>query len=171
MKRVLLIFTVLFGAIIFISSCSKYDDNPAISLKTKNNRLAGEWDLIHYDYSYNRNGELSTAWFGGSSMNEEDEEGSEKYPYSLTITIDKDGTYEWFEMEDGEIYKATANWTWMDGNSSKEQLLFLDEGYVFDIIKLTKEELILEYNYTYQSSYDGEVTDATSTRKWIFQKQ
>ena len=39
-------------------SCSKYEDGPAFSIRTKNSRLVGEWEVVKID------GQNSNAYFG-----------------------------------------------------------------------------------------------------------
>ena len=56
-------------ALLFMASCSKFEDGPAISLRSKENRLTGKWKLIKWTEkgedvtSINTNGEDITYEF------------------------------------------------------------------------------------------------------------
>lgn len=45
MKRTVIILFILAISAILFSSCGKYEDGPALSLRTKKARLKGTWDL------------------------------------------------------------------------------------------------------------------------------
>jgi hypothetical protein len=117
-------------AIVF-TGCGKYEDGPAFSLRSKNARLQGEWEMTEAegpDFTYN--GSVYTYIDGFS------------YPYTYSMTLEKDGTFESEERIDGTLDVDKGYWSWMDGASSKE-LLSLPNFDVLKVVKLTSKELVV----------------------------
>jgi hypothetical protein len=171
--------TLLFSALLlcflaFFNGCKKYEDGPLLSLKFKNARIAGEWVLNEYSYVRTTDEDTTTLTFDGSIMyffgkayNGWDYvDTSYSYSYSMSLTIDKNGTYKWYEVENGQISKWEALWSWLDGASGKEMLLLANDG-IFAIKRLTDKELIIT-----ESSYDADGTFFRITEsQWIFEKK
>jgi hypothetical protein len=45
MKKLIVFSLVVFFAMVSFNSCKKYEDGPRLSLRSKTNRLVGEWKL------------------------------------------------------------------------------------------------------------------------------
>ena len=101
-----------------VLGCSKYDDGPAFSLASKNNRLCREWELDRINGQRNTDGEI--IW-----------------------EFEKDGDFLYTYIYDGYNYTTSGEWSWEDG---KESLIFRIDGEIIesDISRLTSEELWLK---------------------------
>lgn len=115
--------TLLATVFLLGTSCSKYEEGPAFSLRTKKARLAGEWKADKY---VSEEGETSNA---------NNDEG--------TVEFDKDGTLiykyegisisgEWEFTKDKEYLEITIEFF---GQQDTEEM---------KIIKLKNDELWLE---------------------------
>jgi hypothetical protein len=108
-------------------SCKKYEDGPAFTLKSKNSRLVGEWEVVEID---------------GIKL------GSGSFSVDLNLEFDKDGdfsfnqSYSYYGYSYSYSYKG--DWEW---NSNKESLEISMPGSPsedWDILRLTKDELWFE---------------------------
>ena len=101
-----------------VLGCSKYDDGPAFSLASKNNRLCREWELDRVNGQRNTDGEI--IW-----------------------EFEKDGDFLITYIYDGYNYTNSGEWSWEDG---KESLKLRIDGQIIesDISRLTSEELWLK---------------------------
>lgn len=102
-----------------VLGCSKYDDGPAFSLASKNNRLCREWEL---DRLNGQRAEMEIIW-----------------------EFEKDGDFEYSYSYDGYGYTLKGEWNWAD-NKETLRLTFLGDIYEIDINRLTSEELWLEFD-------------------------
>lgn len=107
-------------------SCSKYDDNPAFSLRTKKSRLVGEWEVVRID------NQTPSQYFGPG--------------YTYTFEFESDGDFEMgYSYSYGSYsysYSQAGEWEWEDG---KEVIEIEVNSYIMDyeIKKLTNNELKL----------------------------
>jgi hypothetical protein len=126
-KNNLLLLAATLVTVLNFQSCSKYDENPAFSLSSKKSRLAGEWEIVKVD------GQSSNQYFGPNE--------------TYFFEFEKDGDFEfgYRETYNGNTYtySYSGEWEW---ENNKEEIEIEFQGYVIDyeIIKLTKKELILE---------------------------
>jgi hypothetical protein len=126
-KNNLLLLAATLVTVLNFQSCSKYEENPPFSLSTKKSRLAGEWEVVKVD------GQSSSQYFGSDE--------------TYFFEFEKDGDFEfgYTETYNGSTYtySYSGEWEW---ENNKEQIEIELQGYVIDyeIIKLTKKELILE---------------------------
>ncbi len=51
MKKVKLLLVALFVTAIALTSCSKYEEGPSISLRSKTARITGEWKMVKQIYN------------------------------------------------------------------------------------------------------------------------
>lgn len=100
-----------------ISSCKKYDDGPAFSLKTKTARLTGEWEVVEVE-NQAPNGKM-------------------------TMEFDKDGDFTFEYSYDGSNYSSNGEWEWESGKESVE-LEIDNEKTEWEILRLTNKELWFE---------------------------
>lgn len=169
MQKIIKLSVLFFTSALVLASCSKYDDNPAVSLKSKNGRITGEWTLAKYDYTRTRTAygtiTMTTMTYNGVIMTYTEGGYTNTYSYSEKIKINKDGTYEITVVDEGETDTETGLWSWIDGTSNKE-LIMLD-GNILVIKKLTNKELVVEETYSSSNTYDGKTSStnyvATST--------
>jgi hypothetical protein len=138
------------AAVVF-TGCGKYEDGPAFSLRSKNARLQGEWELTEAegpDFTYN--GSVYTYIDGY------------EFTYTYSMTLEKDGTFESEERIDSTLDVDKGYWSWRDGASSKELLDLPDYALSYDllkVVKLTSKELVLS-----AAQDDGDVT-------YVFEKK
>ncbi len=166
MKRKNLSFVAIVLAFIF-SGCGKYEDGPFFSIRSKNSRLTGEWELTEYtsqstysdgsSTSYNFNGtvmtETFTSPFGAGTTN---------YAHTETWEFDKkENTVNINTISDGVASNTTTLWNWENGASEKE-LLNID-GTILRIARLTNKEMVLEDISTSTSGFG-------STSTYTFEK-
>ncbi len=117
-------FTILTLVILISYGCTKYDDGPGFSLRTKKARLTGEWELEEYivngvnqlsgsDYNiiweFERNGDFTqTLDYGSYSYNYNGEWEFEDNGEELEIQIGSYGTQTW------EINRLSSNDLWLE---------------------------------------------------------
>ena len=125
------IIIIFFATFFVFSSCSKYDDGPAISLASKISRLTGTWNLMEID----------------------DEELGDSY--SFVLEINKDGTCKEITSILSVSNTVEAEWEWSD---NKEGIQFIYGNYMeeVEILRLTNDELWLEEEDGTQLEYSKE---------------
>jgi len=117
--RLLSIIPILF----FFTNCSKYEDGPNFTLKSKTNRITGEWEVVKVD---GESPDYSSVIF------EFEKDGD----FRVELIYDYD-SYSYTEEQDGE-------WEWAD---EKETIVLSLDDYDEDvaieleILRLTKDEL------------------------------
>lgn len=115
--------TLLFAtALVFGTSCNKYEDGPSLSLRTKKARLVNTW-------------ELTEASDGNTDITE--------YSKGITLTIEKNGDFS-YGGETPQGAKPEGKGTW-EFNKDKTTLILTEEGVVIPekwiITKLKNDEL------------------------------
>ena len=152
-KNILLLAATLVTVLNF-QSCSKYEDNPAFSLSSKNSRLAGEWEVVKINGQTVENyfEDYFTSYLGSSysfDVNaditwEFDKDGdvSNEISGTVNMTMSYYGTtytyaYPLSETDNGE-------WEWEDNKESLD-IDWDNAGQVeIEILKLTNQELKFE---------------------------
>ena len=131
MKTLKLTTLLLALAVVFGSTSCKYEEGPAISLRAKKARVAGEWfvnELIDSDGS----GEIYKN--DGSDIYKFEKDGTAKNVYSFNSS--------------GVTISETYNFTW-EFTDSKKKLRWIDEDgefETFEILKLKHKEMWLKIN-------------------------
>lgn len=105
-------------------SCSKYEDGPKFSLRTKKARLTGDWEVVRI--------------------------GNETYPnegYSLEMSFEKDGDFKYTYSYDNYSYSYKGDWEF--SGSKEDLILTFNQGNFsntekFEILRLKNDELWLE---------------------------
>lgn len=132
---VLVAFTLLF-------SCSKYEDGPSVSLKSKTKRITGEWEVISV-------ADTSLSDFKLRLSIEED--GDASFTPIINIgfmTIDQisiGAQWEWTYKKEGiQIIvdmDAVSELLSVAGDFNVNTSALLKEKFEFDILRLTNDEL------------------------------
>jgi hypothetical protein len=97
MKKIVSLSTLFLGVMILFSSCGKYEEGPMISLKSKEARVAGTYQVVEV------------------LKNGVEDEDSFEIASTIEITFEKDGTgemsfsYTW----GGVSYTESDNLEWM----------------------------------------------------------
>ena len=114
-KKLLLAAAVVI--MLNFSSCSKYEDGPAFSLKTKTARLSGDWEVVEI------NNNASTG---------------------MTLEFEKDGDFSLdVDYGYGYNYSYDGEWEWESGKESVE-IDITGTTMEWDILRLTDDELWFE---------------------------
>ena len=150
-KSKLLLFIMLVS--IIFASCKKGEDDPFLSLRTRTNRLAGDWELTGLNITYNEisssyNHTSYTTFSNGLFISTEDygtytETDTMKINYNFKI--EKSGFFTQTYSSDSDSGYREGNWMWL--NKNKELDLKNKEAF---IISVTKE---ISDNYT--DNYSG----------------
>ncbi|MBR9861243.1 hypothetical protein GYB22_10955 [bacterium] len=105
--------TLLFN----FNSCT-YPEGPSLSLRTKQGRLLGKWEIAKID-------------------------GQRPGQYEFIMEFEKDGDLKYGQRNDTEASYSIGEWKW---ESDKEEIELEIEGndFVFEIQRLTNSELLME---------------------------
>jgi len=138
---------ILIACIVsFLGACKKYEDGPFFSLRSKNNRLKGTWELVELtgSFSHSQDGSGTVAFANGifTETNDKYPETDTIYTYSEIIEIFKDGTYTYKEQRGDILLEGASNWKWLNAAGNKQILDIQDGPYI--VRKLTNKEMILE---------------------------
>jgi hypothetical protein len=108
-----------------VSSCSKYEDGPMFSLKTKISRLTSvDWEVVEMG-----NNDISQ---GTKVILDFDKDGD--FTFSYSYPSEYGGNYS---------YSIHGEWEWEDGKSSI-QVEIEGESVEWEILRLTKDEFWFE---------------------------
>lgn len=184
-------FIIIFSGL-FFSNCKKGTEDPAVSLRARKSRLAGEWTMksgnasINFisvtDPPFNQN--LS---FDGSKVEMNQTENSAPGivyigSYSLVLSIKRDGTFNFRENFAGDILDANGTWNFEYGSvntKNKEEVTFkieaatkgATEGHVFNkqrtvftyrLIQLMNKDLKIESLVKTYINANGDRTSYTN---------
>ncbi len=183
MKRVLIAFTTIALACSSLTSCKKGDNDPFFSLKSRTGRLTGDWVLstqestskdVQVDMVANVvTITITNRSISGSVMKETVEVSQNgvmdtvlstvnEYGYTLTNTIDKDGTFIMIEtltltktggitippsFQVPSVTTTIGNWMWVKKN--KEGEIKNKEGVVFSVKSIVSTGLTTPTNHIY----------------------
>jgi len=155
-------FWLIIGIIslLIIDSCKKGSEDPAISFRSRNNRICQHWKLVsiagtsivnnivNYNYSYLGNDYVEITPWDTNSYN----------AYNFEMKINKDNTLEITENYNNTNGTPISNtskyyWNWVDGkeksiiNLSFNNSVILEADY-WEVNKLSHKEIILYYYYS-----------------------
>ncbi len=99
MKTKYLFGALLLSAIFIISSCKKYEEGPAFSLRTKKARLCGDWKIESITYD----GVDNTSNYSNYEWNIEKDESYVSRITSSGISIEVKGKWKFGEDKD-DVY-------------------------------------------------------------------
>jgi len=141
MKKLNVILLTVLASILMLTSCSPYEEGPAISLRSRTERLCNEWRLTRL---YINGTEQTLSSFDQQTTLEFKDNGTVNYSYavmdSTAIVITGSGTWE-FNDDETEVFTTI---TYTLGGTEKD---------TFKILRLKEEELWLENNQ------DGDVVE------------
>ncbi|MGV3631196.1 MAG: hypothetical protein ACO1O6_08320 [Bacteroidota bacterium] len=143
-------------SVTLLSSCKKGEDDPALSLRSRKARIAGEWKVTQMDYyemsQSNGTTETSTMTYDGttettvntfSTMGETSTE-TETIIYTEKYTFKKDGTYAYARTYDSGFALNTEG-TWVFLAKSKENELKNREAILLSKTKYTSQNSTVDY--------------------------
>jgi hypothetical protein len=179
MKSRILILIAILG--ISINSCKKGEEDPFISLRTRDARITAEWKLVSIDENYEHNFTtlgspvtvIVTTVFDGTEMTVSttinDETTTETYSFSQNLEIFNDGSYTLKTVENGNTTIKTNLWWWKNTDDNKEGIILEGVGE-FDIERLAGDELFLYTEETTTVTTDGVENKVTSYKNLKFDK-
>lgn len=162
------ILPLLISFILILGGCNKYEEGPNFSLRSKNKRLMGSWELKYAELTstHAQDGDYYSVFENGvmSTTSPDYPEENASFSYAMNCEIKKDGSFTQTVVEDGERNFYTDNWFWFDGSFNKENIVLFDGG-LYKIVKLTNKELIIQYDYSFENNqpYYDYVDDTTKT--------
>jgi len=141
MKKLNVILLTVVVSVLMLTSCSPYEEGPAISLRSRTERLCNEWRLTRL---YINGTEQTLSSFDQQTTLEFKDNGTINYSYavmdSTAIVITGSGTWE-FNNDQTEVFTTI---TYTLGGTEKD---------TFKILRLKEEELWFENNE------DGDVVE------------
>lgn len=168
-KNIFFIALSLMVGSTVLTGCKKGENDPFLSLKSRDARITESWKLVSVEGNTNNNGTLSTESYDGTIWSWTYGSFSGTYAYSLEIEIKKDGTYQSIENNDGEITTTDGRWYWANAAKNKTSITFDNLG-TFEVNGLKSKEMILK-NYS-KEVVSGTSTDSNeSTTIMTFEKQ
>lgn len=126
MKKNTLILAVVFCALSLVS-CSKYEEGPAISLRSKKERVSNTW-------------KIENAYRSGEDVTEDYDQ------YTLTMTKDGDARLVAIYTSGAFTFEYETNGTWKFENSKEVLVLDFEDNDAdnkYQILKLKEDELWL----------------------------
>jgi len=146
MRRVTVLVALLAVTALMFTSCGKYEEGPAFSLKSKTARLTGEWKLVEmtsngtvqdlqgievlYEFIKDGTMKVTTKWMG-MSFSFDGEWRFDDSKEKLEIRVKEDN--QWSEWEKVEILKLANTELWL-----KDEYTEYGQTYV-DIMKFEKQ--------------------------------
>lgn len=169
-KHFLSLMIILIGSSTILSSCKKGEEDPFLSLRSRDARITALWKLTSAESMSNFDGDLYTSSFNGSLMTNTSPWGSGSNAYSLSIEIKKDGTYQSIETSGSNMETTDGRWIWLNSAKNKTSIS-LDNLGTFEVRGLKSKELIL-YRYDKSVELSGSTTETNeSSATWTFEKQ
>jgi hypothetical protein len=165
MKKVLLMCAASL-MMVATYSCKKGENDPFLSLKSRDARIVGEWTLESQEstststtsFDGDTYTSLTTTKFDGtvytSTETADGETNTNTFSYSYKVNIMKDGTYELTTVADGNTSKTTGSWWWTSDAKKKTRIAFDDDldSYEIDMLKSKEMTWIMSNEYSNNSS-------------------
>ena len=164
MRKIIILSTFLLTASFSFISCRKGAEDPFISLRSRQNRLVGEWKLVNIEgkkiTSTNRTsgGSVSvviTTNYADSVKTVLDDITNKDSVYFETLNIKDDGSFsdtiksrhiKATSLEYSSVRVVSNNWYWLDSKKKKTGIALVGIGE-YQIIRLSTKELKLEMYY------------------------
>ena len=118
MKKNLIVFLCFILIIPFINSCKKGDEDPFISLRSRESRLKGKWKLTSGTVTLNQNSVITTKTFTESMVTVTTNGQSTIYTHTEDLEFLKDNVFKATKMNDNNIETDEGFWTFIDGNGN-----------------------------------------------------
>ncbi len=174
-KNILFIALGLIIGSVTLTGCKKGENDPFLSLKSRDARITANWKLVKVessDVSTDPSGtDTETSTYDGTTMNYAYNGTTySTFSYSLSVEILKDGTYTSTEVVDGDTETINGRWVWMNSAKNKT-MIYLDNLGTFEVDGLKSKELMLKTYSKDVSISGGETFTDESTATWTFEKQ
>lgn len=165
-------------AVVALGACKKGENDPFLSLKSRNARITGVWDLTEGSTSTVNTTTVSgstttdteTNTYTSTTLTNNDNGTVVSIPYTQSIDIRKDGTYTRTIVADGSTNEFTGNWWWVNSKKKKVRIAFDDDYGSMYIDRLKNKELVLTLNQTDSDTQTGYSSVSTYTQTFTFEK-
>ena len=128
MKKI--IFLNILALILIFTSCKKGENDPFITLRSREARLTGEWSIKSGIITNENNGIIRTTNYTSTNyIVTESGVNIDTVAFTKKVTIEKDGTYQIEKSIDGKISTEQGNWVF--GRESKDLNLKNKEYVIF----------------------------------------
>ncbi|MCH8903668.1 MAG: hypothetical protein IIA45_07125 [Bacteroidetes bacterium] len=175
---------VLIIGIIAISGCKKGENDPFLSLKSRDARITGIWKLVDQriirTYTSNSVTTVTVERFDGTTWSVEYADTIISRPYSRELNVEKNGTYISIIIDDENKSEIMGNWWWQNDTKNKVQILFVpfnnsiwfgDNHESFIIDRLTDNEMMFEQSsYSKSTSANGDIYENTYSSEMTYEK-
>lgn len=169
---------ILFIGVLTLEGCRKGENDPLLSLRSRDARVTGEWKLVEFEStstSVANSGSMSftsttTNTYNGTTWTVTNPGGTSSNSYTRNMIIEKDGGYTYKETYDGNSEEENGKWSWLSDAKKKTRIL-LDNHGIFYIDQLKNSEMIIvedtEYSYV---DNDGDTGKETYTSRAVYEK-
>jgi len=161
-------------SLLIFDGCKKGSQDPAISLRSRNSRICGQWQLASVDGKTLNSNYATTYSFSGTDYTVTTPNYTTTYKsYDLQMKISKDNTIQITEVYSslsGTSYSTTLNlyWNWID--CEKKTMIYLpltsfaiSNSREWDLVKLSHKQIILNYKRSETDNSASYSTDVTLT--------
>ncbi|NOQ72118.1 MAG: hypothetical protein GQ574_08960 [Crocinitomix sp.] len=179
MKNRILTLTALLILTTVMGSCKKGENDPFMSIKTRDARITGLWELVDLNlssivkntFSGTTVTTVSSATYDGSLYTYISDGDATSFSYKRDLTINKDGSYTSYIVQDGNSQEMSGYWWWLDDTKKKTRIALDDDIDSFEIDRLTNKELVLTYYYFASDiDSDGELFEQLIEQTLTFEK-
>jgi hypothetical protein len=174
MKKILLAVIVLLS-IIVIPSCKKGEDDPFISLRSRDARITAKWKLVNYEKTSSSSTGSTSSFLNGSILTETTfipSYGSftDSDTYSKEWEINSDGTFTSTTFRDSSISTSKSTWYWLNTTDDKTSIIIEEEG-IYTIDRLTSKELIVRSESSSTNTNNSQTSTSNNKEVLTFEKQ
>ena len=149
-------FATLLIILLIASACKKGKDDHFLSLKSRDARLKGEWELKELHI----HSPSDSSDYDGTTFRHTNPNGNvTQYQYHLTYKFIKNGRGTLTEIIDGTSKNVDFDWAWLDMGKKKSGIHIQQTG-IFQIDRLTSKEMVLSLTYSdEQGEYSQTITN------------
>lgn len=162
-----LVLTLLIGA--SVVACKKGDNDPFLSLKSRDGRVSGEWKLDSYSSKeisiLTANAAADTILYESFDYNGSDlvyyyvdsagTYGTSSDEVDYGLTINKDGSYSSTTTYTYGETTESGNWFWTNNGKNKTGITFDDSENAYEVLELRNKKMVLIKNTTYEMTVDS----------------
>ncbi len=140
---------LILSVVTILFACKKGENDPFLSLRSRDARITGKWELKEANWQEQDNDEVSNYTYAENVSNgtitySETGSPSESFSYTMTLEIKKEGTYEMISIEDGVTSRTEGDWWWLSDTKKKTRLSLDDDWDSYEVDRLTNKELVLK---------------------------
>ena len=160
MKKLFTSALLLIMAVSFLNSCKKGENDPFLSLRSRDARVTGVWNLSEYTRTTSNTFNGTTVTDTYSIANGVTSNGD---AIAIKWEINKDGTYLETITDNGEVSTQSGYWYWADSKKNKVALNIAGSTWRLD--RLSNKEMNLSEEYS--DSNPGSSSNVTYDYKFV----